>query len=84
MVRTERLEISGCLRLRQCTEREGFTGDRQVGLHAIHQFEKDARVGPAFVELSGRVEIPWTVAKCGRYSVLAHQGFTQSTHRRFE
>ena len=84
MVCTERFKITGCLRLRQRAEGVGFTWDRQVWFHAIHQFEKDARAGPAFVELSCRVKIPWAVAECGGHTMRARQGFAQSARRRFE
>jgi hypothetical protein len=84
MVRTKSFKIAGSLGLRQCAEREGITWDRHIGLHEIQQFVNDARVGPAFVKLACRMEIPWTVAKRGGLTVLAHQGFAKSAHRRFE
>lgn len=52
IVRMERFEVTGSLRLGQRSEGEGLTGDREIRLHAIHELDKHSRVRPAFMELS--------------------------------
>src|SRR5262245_4647457 len=61
--RVERVEIAQPLRELERPERKRLPGDRRVDARLGGNQQKDAGVWPAFVKLSGRVQISRTVAE---------------------
>ena len=62
----ERLEIAGCLRLREGAERKGLAWNGDVGTHPVYQLQEDPAVGATLVQLTGRMEVSRPIAECRR------------------
>ena len=75
MMRAKRFHIPCSLRMGQRSERKRLTRYGQIRGHAIDQFKKETGIGPAFMKLSGGMQVAWAVAKrCGDMMVRDERG----------